>query len=78
MKKELTFSKNGMLLLLVFASGMLFSGCRKDKKNPMTFSINAYMSHTNEPVAGIKWRVIEKKSSGALSTNPPKVTDFEL
>lgn len=64
MKKELAFSKNGMLLLLVLASGILFSGCRKDRKNPIQFEINAYMPHTNEPVTGIKWKVSETKYQG--------------
>ena len=64
MKKELTFSRKGLLLLLVFASAAVFSGCRKDKKAPIQFEIIAHQPHLDIPVSGVKWTIKERKSQG--------------
>lgn len=49
-----------LLLILIFTS------CKKQiSKWPVYVTIKANMAHNEEPIAGIKWKIIEKKSSSS-------------
>lgn len=58
-----------VVIFLLFCIPFI-SGCRKDKRNPIRFKVNAHVPYSGEPIPNVKWviREVKRVYQGGYST----------